>query len=241
MKIFTSLILVFGLSVFSGGKGWNLFSSFKKHIQQTNTKTLNEFYWKAKTNKKIVAISFDDGPINNTVQIMNYLKKEKIPASFFCIASQLNSTNVKWFNDPLFELGLHTFTHSDYRKLNYEAKKKDIENCIQRVEKLGVRSKVSYFRPAYGLMSDDLAKILKQKQLKGVLWSVDSQDWNGFKQKKLTDHVINSVDAGSVVLFHDRVSMADLKVICEGIRKRGFEIVPLSEMIKNYPSEIPVF
>lgn len=97
---------------------------------------------------------------------------------------------------------------------------------------------IKYFRPAYGIIDKDIAEILRLNNLKGIIWSLDSQDWNRFRGKKLIDNIINNIDNGDIILFHDRIDISDLKKIIIKIKSKGFKIVSLKNLTR-YSSKFP--
>lgn len=83
-----------------------------------------------------------------------------------------------------------------------------------------------------------MAEILRLNNLKGIIWSLDSQDWNRFRGKKLIDNIINNIDNGDIILFHDRIDVSDLKKIIIKIKSKGFKIVSLKNLTR-YSSKFP--
>jgi len=45
--------------------------------------------------------------------------------------------------------------------------------------------------------------------------------------------VVKNIDSGSIILFHDRIDIFDLKAIIREIKLKGFEIVSLKELINS--------
>ena len=52
-----------------------LYKGYKNYLGNIPDNTLSDFYFKAKTQEKVVAITFDDGPLRNTQSIISFLKK----------------------------------------------------------------------------------------------------------------------------------------------------------------------
>jgi peptidoglycan-N-acetylglucosamine deacetylase len=204
-------------------------SKYKLYLNKVSDNILTDFVFKAKTEEKIVAITFDDGPLVNTPEILDILKKEGFPATFFLIANKINNVNIKYYDHYLFNIGIHTFKHDDYRKLNYEQKLNDIKKCINIFDDYGL--KVSYFRPAFGIIDEEIRDILKDNNLKGIIWSLDLQDWNGFRGKKIIKQIEDNLTPGDIILFHDRISKADLINSLKVIQNRGFKIVSLEKLL----------
>ena len=233
--ILTLILLIFSNYLLSQDFG-GLYKGYKNYLGNIPDSTLAEFYFKAKTKEKIVAITFDDGPLRNTQSIISLLEKEKIPATFFLITKNITQKSVNLYEDDLFSLGIHTYKHDDYRRLDYLEKEYDINQCLNVFNSYNL--KVKYFRPAYGIIDKDIKIILEKNNLKGVIWSIDSQDWNGYKGKKLLNNIDSHLEGGDIILFHDRVSIKDLKNIIKLIKSKGFKIVSIDK-IMTYENDSP--
>jgi peptidoglycan/xylan/chitin deacetylase (PgdA/CDA1 family) len=80
---------------------------------------------KADTNKKEIAISFDDGPAENyTQQILAILQSEEIKATFFCIGNRIagNEAILKQVQGEGHIIGNHSYSHHFWFDM-YSAKK----------------------------------------------------------------------------------------------------------------------
>ncbi len=65
-----------------------------------------------------------------------------------------------------------------------------------------------------------------------VLWSVDAHDWKSDDPQSVARSVVQAAKPGSIILMHDHKSItaSALPLIIDGLRRRGFEIVPVSEL-----------
>ncbi len=212
---------------------WNLNPYFANFLSEKPDSVVKSFFYKANTRKKQVAITFDDGVIDNTPELVNYLKANKIPATFFLIMRSVNQESLRLFDAPLFELGIHTWKHDDFRELTEAQKIADMDSCQQALIRLDARHRFAYYRPAYGVIDATNAREIAKRNWRGVLWSDESQDWNGLKGDTLVQNTLKNLDRGSIILFHDIISLADLSTICTAIREKGFRIVPLSKLLKR--------
>ena len=98
--------------------------------------------------------------------------------------------------------------------------------------------KVKYFRPAYGIIDEYIIDILEKKNLKGVIWSIDSQDWNSYSGEKLVNNIIENLKGGDIILFHDNISLIDLKSVIDAIHRKGYEIVSI-DRIMSFERDFP--
>jgi peptidoglycan/xylan/chitin deacetylase (PgdA/CDA1 family) len=190
----------------------------------------------AKTDKKVVALSFDDGPIaENTLQILQMLKDTNAKAAFFCIGSRIteNKAILKQAYDEGHLIGNHSFSHHFWFDM-FSAKKmqadmrmmdKAMNNAIGKIPKL--------FRPPYGVTNPNLKKAIINGNYIPVGWSVRSMDTVIKNEKKLLNKVIGKVKPGAVFLFHDtsKATVAILPAFLKYVESNGYEIVRLDKML----------
>jgi len=190
----------------------------------------------AKTHKKVVALSFDDGPVaGNTLQILQTLKENNAEAAFFCIGSRIagNEAIFRQIHNEGHLIGNHTFSHhfwfdmfsSKTMAADIRMMDKAMDSVISKTPKL--------FRPPYGVTNPNLKKAIVQGNYIPVGWSMRSMDTVIKDEKKLLNKVINKIKPGAVFLFHDtsNTTVAILPAIIKHIRANGYEIVRLDKML----------
>ncbi len=195
---------------------------------------------KMSSDKKVVALTFDDGPTPTiTSQVLEILKKNNIKATFFLIGQ-----NLKRFPKIAQQivadghaLGNHTWHH--WRKLMMEfTASHEIEDTAQIMYKVtGVQT--SLFRPPNGFLNNGLVDYALKRKDAVVLWSLDSEDWrgSGTSVDKLVTRVVERVKPGGIILMHDgggdrtRTVQALPKII-EQLTLRGYKFVSVPELLQ---------
>ncbi|MDQ0150933.1 polysaccharide deacetylase family protein [Eubacterium multiforme] len=102
-------------------KGQNIINSANSYAVPANDVLKMMQSKKPINNEKEVFLTFDDGPSENTSNILKILKEENVHATFFVLGSQLknNPENQKLLKDEIDSgnaIANHTFSH-EYRKL----------------------------------------------------------------------------------------------------------------------------
>lgn len=105
----------------------------------------------------------------------------------------------------------------------------DIDSCLTIFKRYGLSSNL--FRPAYGVVNHNIYQALIDKKLNGVLWSLDSQDWNSQNIGSIIHNTLDNLKKGDVILFHDSINIYILKEIINGIQERGYKIIPLKDLM----------
>ena len=192
------------------------------------------------SNKKVIALTFDDGPSPNiTPQILDILKEYKIKATFFVIGNNLNDFPElgKRLVAEGNAIGNHTWHH--WRRLMNEfTATHEIEDTGTLIyETTGI--KASLFRPPNGFLYNGLVDYAQKRKDAVILWSVDSDDWRGAKVsvEHIVDKVLEKVEPGAIILMHDgggdrSHTVQALPKIIDEITLRGYEFVTVPQLLQ---------
>ncbi|HLO82181.1 MAG TPA: glycosyltransferase [Chitinophagaceae bacterium] len=165
---------------------------------------------------KQVLLSFDDGPDPvYTPQILDILKKEKIPAVFFIVGMQAeaNLPLLKRIYQEGHEIGNHTFTHPNMAEVSEERAANEIETTRLLIEAITGRSTV-LFRAPFNADAEPSSEVeLRPVELSRnenyytVGESIDPNDWEkGVNADTVYNRTIRQYEANpekGVILFHD--------------------------------------
>ena len=194
----------------------------------------------AKTDKKQIAISFDDGPVNEyTPQILELLAEYKVPAAFFCIGKRVkeNEELLKRVHEAGHIIGNHSYSHDTWFDLFSANKMYDdlrmMDAAMQKV--IGLKPKL--FRPPYGVTNPNLKKAVNKGNYIPGGWTIRSLDTVITDERKLLTKVTKALKPGAVVLFHDtgKAIPAILPAFIKEAREQGFEIVRLDKLLNLEP------
>ncbi|HEY0264317.1 MAG TPA: glycosyltransferase [Granulicella sp.] len=212
---------------------------------------------------KKVALSFDDGPDPVwTPRILDILKQYHVAGTFFMIGEEAedNVGVMKRVFREGHEIGNHTFSHPDISEISHA--QADLQlNMTERLfaAKLGVQP--LYFRPPYSIdqepdTNDQAAPIDRIEGLGYVIIGnkIDTNDWDEHPRKtpdEITQSVFDQIAMmekrpwmkGSIILLHDgggdrSATIAALPVLINALRARGYEIVPVSELVGKTRAEV---
>ena len=177
------------------------------------------------TNEKKVLLTFDDGPHANTVKVLEILKKHDVKALFFVIGKNIpgNEVILKQVVADGHQIGNHSFSHHNFIDL-WSTKKvtEDFVACQQLIEQYQPNTKL--FRPPYGVTNPNIAKALKQLNLKSIGWDVRSYDTSIKDVEKIKQRVLSQLKPGAIILLHDRLDFMPelLKTLIPAIKQKGY-------------------
>ena len=179
-------------------------------------------------NKKMVALTYDDGPSIYTPRILKTLKENNSVATFFVVGNRvpMYSDTVKKAYDMGCEIGNHTYEHKSLPNLSETEVKRQISKTNKEVKK-AIGEKPVIMRPTGGATNTNIKKWVG---MPSIIWSVDTLDWKTRNADSTRRAVLNRVKDGDIV--HDLYSAtatASETIIPELVR-RGYQLVTVSEL-----------
>ena len=205
--------------------------------------------WEIKTDKKIIAITFDDGPHPvYTPLILDILAKYDAKATFFVTGKKADEYPdvLKRIVKEGHEVANHTYNHVRGNKMNSKKLITELETTAESIKRI-TKIKPALFRPVGGFYNDLIINTAVNNNYLVVMWSwhQDPKDWNGTNTNKITNHVISSARPGDIVLLHDSggdrtKTIKALERILDFLTKNNYKCVTVSEMIL-LSEELPQF
>ena len=186
---------------------------------------------------KIVSLTFDDGPDSDmTPRVLDILKQNDITATFFLIGNRVK-TNPEIVSRMYKEGHLvanHTYSHLSTFPLSSSSRvKQEIENTNEAI--YSVVGKVPHlFRPPFGVTNPIIGKVVKQKGLTTIGWSIRSLDTISKRSRnEVCEKVVGALHPGAIILLHDVCQDTDilLKQLIPMILEQGYRIVPLNKLL----------
>ena len=132
------------------------------------------------------------------------------------------------------DLANHSENHKNMSQLSDAECQSELMKVHTKVKELtGVE--MDLFRPPYGDYDDEVIKNATSCGYYTIQWDVDSLDWKDYGVKSIIDTVCNhkNLQNGSIILMHNgaKYTAEALSKVIEGLQERGYEIVPISELI----------
>ena len=178
---------------------------------------------------KTVYLTFDDGPVPGvTDKVLDILSAYQIKATFFCIGDNVvkhNNLFLRIQNEG-HAIGNHTFHHLNGWKTENAIYVNDVFACAEKVE-------TQLFRPPYGRIGFNQIQELK-KHFTIVMWDVLSGDFDTtIDADACYQNVVNNVDDGSVIVFHDSLKALDrvlpsLPKVIDTLLEQGYHFEPIA-------------
>ncbi len=190
--------------------------------------------WTLPNKEKKIYLTFDDGPVPETTPwVLRTLRKYNAKATFFCVGNNVEK-HPKLFDQILQEghtVGNHTFNHSKGLYCDTDTYVED----VMKAQKL-IRSNL--FRPPHGRMKYKQSQALKNK-FHIVMWDVLSVDYDPeVSPQQCVRNVLDNVQEGSVIVFHDSIKAAKnmkyaLKIVLRHLSREGYQFEAIKKPNKE--------
>ncbi|MCQ2529787.1 MAG: polysaccharide deacetylase [Lachnospiraceae bacterium] len=167
-------------------------------------------------NGKTLYLTFDDGPSENTDEILEILDQYGVKATFFVLAIEGEEDHYKEIIERGHEIGVHSTSH-DYDTVyaNLDSFKEDVSYCRNLVEEATGHKLFLYRFPGgtnnevHNVSISSCIEYLDSVELKHFDWNVSSGDAAGVTVDKeeiknnIFEQVRGNNDEVIVVLMHD--------------------------------------
>jgi peptidoglycan-N-acetylglucosamine deacetylase len=192
--------------------------------------------------RRTIALTFDDGPSESTLPLLEYLAKENVWATFFqCglnvrrlphIAGQVAAAG--------HQLGNHTYSHP---KLAFKSRDfidhefSEAQHIIHH--ETGMAPMI--LRAPYGLKWAGMRAVQHRLALLGVMWTVTGFDWK-WPAHRIAKHVVRWASPGGIICLHDGRELQHnpdvspmlqaMRQIVPALKDQGYSFEVISDLLQ---------
>jgi peptidoglycan/xylan/chitin deacetylase (PgdA/CDA1 family) len=194
---------------------------------------------KIPSDRKVVALTFDDGPNPEaTPLILQTLREKGVRATFFVLGSHAERWPelVRQISHEGHQLGNHGYFH---RKLQFKSPfyvSRDIRLGIRAIKRAGAPAP-RLFRAPHGFRSPWTTPIASSYGERTVGWSLGVWDSDRPGADEIVRRTMEGVEPGSIILLHDgdgynpdgdrMQTAAALPIIIDRLKEQGYEFATL--------------
>lgn len=187
--------------------------------------------------KKLVALTFDDGPNTTTTnEVLDILEKYGVKATFFLIGVNINDDSakaVKRAYDMGCDIGNHSKTHSNMTELTDEEIVDEIKYVDDRIYEI-TGEYPKYFRPPYIAVNNKMFDLIDETFINGFgVTDYDDRVTAEIRHMR----VMKQVKDGAIILLHDAQGNSQtveaLDLIIPDLISEGYELVTLTELFER--------
>ncbi|OGR52251.1 MAG: hypothetical protein A3I11_05355 [Elusimicrobia bacterium RIFCSPLOWO2_02_FULL_39_32] len=203
------------------------------------------FHADGNKNKKAIALTFDDGPGESSLKVLELLDHYQVKATFFMNGDQveLRPELAKEVLKRGHEIGDHTYSHINFyayeKKFGLEKTKLKVKEEIQKSRDLIVQAtgkSPELCRMPHGYHRAWMKEIAKEFNICLVNWTF-GKDWLKISEDRLSKEYLQNLKPGAILLFHDggrhrEKTLNLLPLIIEEAKKRDFSIITVNQILE---------
>lgn len=196
--------------------------------------------------KPMIALTFDDGPSQHTIPILDALERYEAVATFYVTANRLEAHMdiAKRMHNMGNEIANHSWSHPRLPDLSTDRIRAQLHDSNVAIAEITGMAPAS-LRPPFGAYDQRVIEISRELDLPLVLWSLDTRDWYTRNADAIFNVVMRRVQDRDIILLHDihaPTARASVRLI-PALIERGFQLVTVSELfyhsgITPQPGEI---
>jgi peptidoglycan/xylan/chitin deacetylase (PgdA/CDA1 family) len=197
--------------------------------------------WRGPSDRRALALTFDDGPSERTPEILDILAQHHAAATFFVCGA--NVERLPHIARAIAEAGHEIGNHSHTHPYLFLRSPRTIEADLRRAQEAirthaGVRP--VWFRPPYGARWFGLRSAQQRLQLTGVMWTAIGYDWNS-RAEVVVGRLAAKAAKGAILCLHDGRELRirpDVNETVEAVRRlvpmlldQGYKLETLSRLL----------
>jgi peptidoglycan/xylan/chitin deacetylase (PgdA/CDA1 family) len=160
-------------------------------------------FYRGPQERQQIALTFDDGPSEWTLAVLEVLERHGIPATFFFCGRNVerHPDVARFVHSRGHEIANHTYSHPWLLPLPGGSIRAELGRTQQVIEHTtGARPQL--FRPPYGCRAPGLREIELDFGLTEVLWTVIGGDWRA-TSPAIARRILRGAEPGAIFCLHD--------------------------------------
>lgn len=194
--------------------------------------------------RPVIALTFDDGPSPDTVQVLDILARYHVKATFFVVGENVerNPDLARRIVAEGHIIGNHSYSHPLWAAIETPRQMaRELNRAAKAIETATGISPI-LFRPPHGWRSPWMVGLAHREGYVVVTWSVSPNDWQRPSSQVIAKRVLQQAHPGAIILLHDGLetrsdpsmqnTVTALPVIIETLQARGYRFVTVPELIE---------
>ena len=190
--------------------------------------------------RREVALTFDDGPDGrSTPALLDLLKAENIPATFFCIGKRVAAERelTRRIAQEGHLLANHTYHHRNLTNCFGPKRLREELQLTQAAIAAATGTAPIYFRPPMGLSNPFTFYIARKLGLQVLGWTIRSLDTRITEPERIVQRVTQRLTPGAIILLHDgniptERLLPTVKLLLAKLREQNYTVVRLDKLME---------
>ncbi|MBZ5609930.1 MAG: polysaccharide deacetylase family protein [Acidobacteriia bacterium] len=210
-------------------------------VRYPSSSLLAPSVYRGTSQRRAIALTFDDGPSESTPRLLEILASHRAPATFFqCGASVRRLPQVaREVAAAGHEIGNHSDTHPKLHFKSSEFIYRELAGAQEAIQQAtGIQPR--YFRAPFGIRWFGLREAQQRLGLMGVMWTAIAVDWK-WPADRVIERLLHGAGNGAIFCLHDgrllgaspdiRVTLQTVREVLPKLMEKGFHFEKVSEIL----------
>ena len=218
----------------------SLFAKAPNTTVQTSTQSKQLPVYSVETKEPNVSLTINCAwNADDIDKILETLEAQETKVTFFMVGDWIekNEEVAKKIHEAGHELANHSYNHPHVNNLSYDKNVEQIKKCSELIQNITGKPSTLYRGP-YGEYNDTVINAAKDTNHMTIQWSIDTLDYKALTGEQMWERIEPKLENGSIILMHNGTENTanSLEFIITNIKNKGYNIVPVSELIytENY-------
>ncbi len=218
----------------------SLFAKAPNTTVQTSTQSKQLPVYSVETKEPNVSLTINCAwNADDIDKILEALEAQETKVTFFMVGDWIekNEEVAKKIHEAGHELANHSYNHPHVNNLSYDKNVEQIKKCSELIQNITGKPSTLYRGP-YGEYNDTVINAAKDTNHMTIQWSIDTLDYKALTGEQMWERIEPKLENGSIILMHNGTENTanSLEFIITNIKNKGYNIVPVSELIykENY-------
>lgn len=191
--------------------------------------------------KPMVALTFDDGPSENTDRLLDIFAQYGGKCTLFMLGQAMDryaDTLVRAAEEG-HEIASHSWYHPELTSLDDQGITDQIEDTREKIFEITGRD-ARLLRPPYGSTDDRVVTAAEHEGVALINWSVDTMDWDSLNADAVYEVVMEEAYDGAIILCHDyhRTTVDAMERVVPALIEAGYQLVTVTELLTARGGEV---
>ena len=186
--------------------------------------------------RQLVALTFDDGPIQYTEYILDILEQYGGRVTFCVLGYRVET----WASTVARAVSLssevvgHSWDHPNFTMISEHDIAEQIIFTSAAIEAAMGATPPRLFRAPYGRVNDEVVNVAERLGYAMLHWSIDPRDWEIRDPEHIYNYIMDNAVHGAIFILHDirPTTMEAMEKVVPALIENGFELVTASELIE---------
>jgi peptidoglycan/xylan/chitin deacetylase (PgdA/CDA1 family) len=211
-------------------------------VRGKSSSLLSPSVWHGNRKRPSLALTFDDGPSESTLALLELLAQHNVKATFFMCGQ-----NVRRYKEIAcevlaggHEIGNHTDSHAALYFKSPEFIYRELALAQQSIGQV-TKATPTLFRAPYGVRWLGLGRVQERLNLTGVMWTAIARDWK-WPASRISRLLLKKAVNGAILCLHDgrelkrapdiRATLQAVEFVLPILKERGFRFETVSEILR---------